>query len=359
MRRTQVVGLRFLRFSVRLAGLTALLVVVPFIAAACGAYEGASTTLISTTQESFSATVSTLSSPTTAPPSVRPTIRDSGDTTMSTTPPASVPARGSEITPEQVLELVADRSQIAPADWELRAHETLGDWAVATLYTSKLSEQMDDRGVAAVFEKKGRAWFQAGWVSVSDSPHQQETELTNMGAPENVWRYFGLDPASLTSGGAAGRAYPLEQMPADFQFVADYGVAGRNRLDSFQGLFFKDLGPKEERASTKLVLSNDDLQSLYCDLAMIESQWHVFSTEFAPDPDSENTGTTMFVQPYATYRLTWSAGGFVARTLTWEDSALSQAPEAVALRAWFKKLQQAIEATPEWKALPPMKGGYA
>jgi hypothetical protein len=67
----------------------------------------------------------------------------------------------------------------------------------------------------------------------------------------------------------------------------------------------------------------------------------------------------MFVQPYVTYRLEWRAAGFSSLPITWEDSALSTDPKAVALRAWFKKLQQLIEATPEWKALPPMKGGYA
>ena len=337
---------------------TALLLVLALAVFACGSADngaGGPSTVLSpaTTATSSSAIFSSTTS--SAAPSTRPTIRDSGITTTST-PPASVPALASGITIDQMLELVADRSRIAPADWELRAYETLGDWAVANLYTRKLSEQMDEEfGVAAVFEKKDEAWFQAGWVSVSDPPHQQVIELTNMGAPAEVWRYFGLDPASLPT----GRAYPPEQMPADFEFVADYGVAGRNRLDTSQGMFFKDLGPEEDRASTKLVLSPDVIESLYHDLAMIEIQWQVFSAQFAPDPDPQNTGTSMFVQPYATYRLQWSAGGFEALPLTWEDSALSQAPEAIALRAWFKKLQQIIEGTAEWKALPPMQGGYA
>jgi len=290
-----------------------------------------------------------------APPSsgATVTVRDPGITTTSA-PPASVPAFASGITPEQALELVAARSNVAPENWSLRSCRNLGDWAVADLYTAVLAEQMDERGVAAVFERKDGAWFQAGWVSVSDPPHQQTIELTNMGAPAHVWAYFGLDPASVST----GEVYPPEQMPDDFGFVAAYGVMGRNEIDTLAGTFTKDLGLREDRVTTGLRLSEDVLESLYHDLVMIETQWHTFSDGFAPDADPENTGTSIFVTPHGTYRLKWSAGGFEAQPLEWEDSTLSQAPEAVALRKWFGKLQAIIELSPEWQALPPMTGGY-
>ena len=91
----------------------------------------------------------------------------------------------------------------------------------------------------------------------------------------------------------------------------------------------------------------------------MESAWQVFTTPFAPDLDPSNTGTTVHVTPLQTYHLEWSAGGFSAPPITWEDSALSQDAEAIALRGWFAQLRQMIEATPDWKALPPMKGGHA
>lgn len=160
-------------------GLTTLLILISLIAAACGT-EAASSTAITTVDAGSSTTI---------------TIRDTGIPTTSTTA-ASVPALASGIIPEQVLELVAARSNVPPDDWEMRDCTNLGDWAVANLYTSQFSEQMDERGVTAVFEKRNGAWFQAGWVSVSDPPDQQVVELTNMGAPEEVWRYFGLEPPS-------------------------------------------------------------------------------------------------------------------------------------------------------------------
>jgi len=293
------------------------------------------------------------STPTATKDSTRETIRDTISTT-STAPP-SVPALGSGLTSEQVLELVAARSNVPAEDWEIRNCTNLGDWAVANLYTSQLSEQMDERGVTAVFEKRSGAWFQAGWVSVSDPSSQQIVELVNMDAPEEVWSCFGLEASRAT----AGQLIPPEQMPADFGFVAAFGVMGRNTIDTFEGTFTKDLGPSEEPATTKLSLSPDALETLYHDLVLIQNQWQVFTTEFAPNPDPDNTGTSMFVQPCMTYRLEWRAAGFSSLPIVWEDSALSADLKAVALRNWFKKLQQMIEERPEWKALPPMKGGYA
>jgi hypothetical protein len=334
---------RPLRSIVAAVGVAALLVLISLMTAACGTQADSTATPAAPRAESTTTTD--------AAPNPTVTIRDTGVSTTSM-PPASVPALASGITAEQVLELVAARSHIAPQDWELRAYETLGDWAVAELYSSLLSEQMDERGAAAVFEKREGAWFLADWVSLSEPPEQQMIELTNMRAPEEVWRYFRLEWKSA-------ELLPPEQMPEDFGFVAAYGVGARNVIDTFAGTFTKDLGPSEEPVTTEFSLSREALDSLYRDLVLIQNQWWVFTTEFSPDPDPDNTGTTVFVQPYMTYRLEWRAGGFTSLPVVWEDSALSADPKAAALRGWFKKLQRLIEATPEWKALPPMTGGYA
>ena len=149
-----------------------------------------------------------------------------------------------------------------------------------------------------------------------------------------------------------------EQMPEDFGFVAAYGVEARNVIDTLAGTFTKDLGPSEQPVTTELSLSREALDGLYRDLVLIQNQWQVFTEGFAPSADPSNTGTTMHVTPSLTYTLKWSAGGFDAQPISWNDDALSADLEAIALRNWFGRLQQLIETTPEWKALPPMKGGY-
>jgi hypothetical protein len=167
-----------------LAAAGLLLILVAFAATACGTDADSSDTM--TTTDTGSTAANDTASSTTA------TIQPGIETTTST-PPASVPVLASGITPEQALQLVASQSNVPADDWELRDCKNLGDWAAANLYTSRLSEQMDERGVSAVFEKRGAAWFQAGWVSVSDPSYQQVVELTNMGASEEVWRYFDLE----------------------------------------------------------------------------------------------------------------------------------------------------------------------
>ena len=322
-------------------GLGIMLVLLPLALAACSSDAGERTG----TPDSAMVTTTT-----TTDVNVTATIIDTCDTTTSTTPP-SVPALTSGITPEQVAELVAKRSNLSPRDWEVKERKNLGDWAVAKLFTDRFPEQMDERGVAAVFEKCRNAWFFKGWVSLSD-PSNEPIELANMSAPAEVWSYFGLEWR------AGAELFPPEQMPEDFGFVAAYGVMGRNVIDAFQGTFTKDLGLTKERVTTSLSLPPQALKTLYHDLVLMQGQWQVFTTAFSPDPDPANTGTTTYTSTYYTYRLEWQAAGFRSLPIVWDDSALSTDSKAVALRGWFKDLQQMIEATPEWKALPPMEGGY-
>src|SRR5665647_101132 len=102
-------------------GLGILLVLSPFALSACGSDVAERTATLD-----MGVTTTT----TTSDVSVTATVMDTGDTTTSTTP-ASVPALASGISPEQVLQLVASKSQVPAKDWELRDSTNLGDWAVA------------------------------------------------------------------------------------------------------------------------------------------------------------------------------------------------------------------------------------
>ena len=459
-------------------GVGALLVLVSFALASCGRGAGFGATTLDT-----GVTTTT----TTSAMSTRATVLDTGYTTTSTTP-ASVPALASGITPEQVLQLVASWSNVPAKDWELRDSKNLGDWAVANLYTSQLSEQMDKRGVGAVFEKRDAAWFFQGWVSVSD-PSNQPVELTNMGAPVEVWAYFGLEPtpsatdqSGLTkllpalalgdvayvelshstlviadpgsrrilspvgdkpdvqalldayaraaivpdagfsrnqvdlalvihlrdgsalnvlwqkedwqssliefydgkpaSGGTGqGRDNPTwshtvsapallgaaEQeiatphsgdetaslpatMPKDFGMVAAFGVYGKMVLDTFAGTFHKDMVlPQNTTATADLRLTQAELEHAYSQLVAMNIL--AYPTDFIPKPD-------MGVTPNQAYYLRIKTGG-IEKEIRWNDSTLSLDPRAKALREWFKGLADLIYATPEYKALPGFRGGYA
>ncbi len=143
-------------------------------------------------------------------------------------------------------------------------------------------------------------------------------------------------------------------MPNDFAFVAAYGVGAKNVLDTNSGTFIKDLGPQEDPAVTDLRLSQAQMEELYVELVELDP----FSYSLPYYPDEGTTGPTVHVSTYQTYQLEIRMGGVSRDAVFWEDTSLSTHPKAVALRDWFDRLRQMIEATPEWKALPPMTGGY-
>ncbi len=326
-----------------LLGLGVVLVLISLALAACGTDMGARTTTLDT-----GVTTTT----TTSDVSVTETVMDTGYTTTSTTP-ASVPALASGITPEQVLQLVASKSQVPATDWELRDSKNLGDWAVAKLYTSRFSEQMDERGVAAVFAKRAGAWYFHGWVSLSDSSVQQTIELRNMDAPDEVWKYFGLEPASSN---ADQSALP-EQMPENFGFTAAFGVGANNLIDTFDGTFTKDIiaAPKPN-PTIALRLTRKEMASLYenlVDIGILD-----YPSDFRPDAQQEaKTGIYRWSEPHLTYVLRVRAAG-CDKYIFWEDGSRSTTPQANALRGWFDRLKQMIEAKPEYKAMPPTERGY-
>ncbi len=64
------------------------------------------------------------------------------------------------------------------------------------------------------------------------------------------------------------------------------------------------------------------------------------------------------VTPNEEYYLRLRAGG-IEKEIRWDDTSLSNDPEAVALREWFKWLQELVYEKAEYKALPFFRGGYA
>ena len=124
------------------------------------------------------------------------TIRDTGYATAPSTPP-SVPAAGSGITAEQVKQLIGSYSGISPGTVEVTECETLGNWAVAKVYARRLTNDPGESQWGVVFEKKSDAWFFKGdRVNLVDG-RQAANELHDMGAPKEVWDYFGRSPSEL------------------------------------------------------------------------------------------------------------------------------------------------------------------
>ena len=196
------------------------------------------------------------------------------------------------------------------------------------------------------------------------------TEIDTSAGEPVLWAIADLQLEGASHWEAEGitnGAYPRPQpapalaegMPSDFAFVAAYGVGARNIIDTRAGKFTKDL-VLAGQVTTDLRLSDQDLQSLYGQLAEMQTRWQLFTiSPFTVEADPAGTGTSLFVTPHSTYRLEWGIGDFRYNPIVWDDANLSTDPKAVALRDWFQKLQEMIEATPEWETLPPSEGGYA
>jgi hypothetical protein len=140
------------------------------------------------------------------------------------------------------------------------------------------------------------------------------------------------------------------QMPGDFQLRAAFGSGGspRNCIDTEAGTCTKDLIDGGV-ASTRLRLTPAELQELYRDL--VDMDITEYDSHFHP-----GAGDSRFQPqaPYDTYWLSLEIGGATAKFVYWEDNLGATSAEAVALREWFARLQQMIEAKPEWQALPPV-----
>jgi hypothetical protein len=143
---------------------------------------------------------------------------------------------------------------------------------------------------------------------------------------------------------------PPESMPADFGFVAAFGIYGKRVFDTFTGDFYEDMIlPPGTTATAYLSLDQEQLHQAYTDFCTMG----VFSypTNFVPK------AVDMWVTPSSAYYLRIRAAG-VEKEIRWNDGTLSNDSQAVALRAWFETLARLIDASPERQALPAIRGGY-
>ena len=151
-------------------------------------------------------------------------------------------------------------------------------------------------------------------------------------------------------GGGAAEALRAE-MPTDFGFVAAFGTYGKMVLDTFAGVFHKDMVlPQYTTSTAQLSLTPDELREAYSRLLALNVL--SYPTDFIP---SQRGGG---VTPNEEYYLRLRAGG-IEKEIRWDDTSISNDPEAVALRDWFKWLQELVYGKPEYEALPDFRGGYA
>ena len=135
-----------------------------------------------------------------------------------------------------------------------------------------------------------------------------------------------------------------------FDILFRYGISARNELNTFDGTFTKDLILDSTR-TTSFVLSETELDSIAEDLSAAD----IFSY---PDTFVVQTGdTAVFITPHQTYILKIRQGN-TWKEVYWEDSLIAPDPRAGRLRQTFNAIRALVESKPEYKKLPPARGGY-
>jgi hypothetical protein len=139
-------------------------------------------------------------------------------------------------------------------------------------------------------------------------------------------------------------------MPADFGFIARYGPWPGDSIDTLGGTFTKNINSQtgKPNPTIELRLADEELASLYQDLRSIRIL--DYPSDFRPR-------TRWTASTPNSYHLYIRAGGR-EKEISWGYADDFVTREAKALRDWFEKLRQIIEAKPEYQRMPPMEQLY-
>ena len=145
----------------------------------------------------------------------------------------------------------------------------------------------------------------------------------------------------------------VEGQADDFAVRFEFGVCRTDILDTFTGVFTKDLGGDPRQFVTiPLTLPEDQVRTIY--KAIEEIGFFNLVSPFRGVPSGLDRVTVF--GPSSSYRLAVRNGG-VVHTVSWNDAFKPTTAEADRLRHLFSMIVGWINEHPEVKRLPPPTGG--
>ncbi|WP_029160011.1 hypothetical protein [Clostridium scatologenes] len=138
-----------------------------------------------------------------------------------------------------------------------------------------------------------------------------------------------------------------DSKPKDFNFVFNYGINAKNRLNTIQGNYTKDM-IGESPITINLKLSDKDMESIYSEMKKI----NILSY-----PENFEPQGNVLQKPFKTYTIKAIYDG-KEKNIFWKDENMSKDKNAVQLRDLFKKIQETIESKEDYKKLPIPQSGY-
>ena len=144
-------------------------------------------------------------------------------------------------------------------------------------------------------------------------------------------------------------------MPKDFNFIIAYGHNAKNKIDTFENEYTKDL-VIDGSATCKITFTDDEIKKIYKEMQRINIV--NYPKDFAPPyKDNPEPGITTRVTPYSTYYFKVQVGSKI-KEINWIDNNMSQASTAKQLHGLIRTIMEIVEAKEEYKKLPEPKGGY-
>ena len=139
--------------------------------------------------------------------------------------------------------------------------------------------------------------------------------------------------------------------PDDFDFRLDFGVDGKNRIDTFNGSFTKDL-VIDGTATIDLIIPENIMKDIYDKMMEID----IMSFPDTLDLDD------LFITPSCDYDLHITANG-INKAIVWTDGFFTSMEEGLPAKnikflELVKYISDYIYSTDEYKQMPEANGAY-
>jgi hypothetical protein len=164
------------------------------------------------------------------------------------------------------------------------------------------------------------------------------------------WLSVGLVLVAVLSGIVGCDNHETED--SGFNLIFKYGVMARNELNTFEGIYIKDMvqGPP---ARTELLLSGEEKDKIY--QKMVEIDFFHYPDEFSISVAPGEPVT--IVTPYASYyfKVEYNSG---IKELWWEDEIVREDEKADRLRELIQLIRDIVESKEEYQELPEPRSAY-
>ena len=133
--------------------------------------------------------------------------------------------------------------------------------------------------------------------------------------------------------------------------VYDYGVHGRNKLDTISGTYTKDM-VVDPSVTVKLTLTNEERDTILAEARAVG--FFELPSQIVP-PDTTELGCLGTPCGEELLRITVNS---TSHTVKWDDCNCSPSSERDRADRVGRLIQKIIESKPEYKKLPKPRGGY-